>query len=153
MTSRWKLIFSLAGIFLLGGVTGGALIRMKLTKSVPAKPPAQAANLGPEQWGPNQLKNFVLALDLSPDQAEDLKLIIDDAMIELRRLQRNSRIETAKLLDKMEAEIEPLLSPDQLAKLKAVQVERRERLRQQLEERAKQARQAAAAAAAPAPGK
>lgn len=140
MTSRWKLIVSLLGIFVLGGITG-SLLMLRFGPIAELRPQASTTeNVAPEKWGPQQFRNFVYQLDLTPDQAEDVRIVIDQEMLELEKVRREARIDTAKILDRMHAEIEPLLTPEQIARLNSTKSQQTERFRRWWEERAKRLR-------------
>jgi len=120
MTDKpWKLVLLLTGIFLAGGVAGG-FVTVRVMHNL-----AQKGQ--PEQWGPNRLKAYAKRLELTPSQVETLRPIIKRHVDELNQIRLNGFREARALIEKMEKEIETVLTPDQKIKFEQMNQEMRER--------------------------
>ncbi len=126
--SPLKLILLLVGIFLAGAVAGGFVT----VEYVQAKLRERGQ---PEQWGPARLKLLEKRLELTEEQKEKLKPIIKRDVEELNKLRQSGFNETRRILQRMEADIAAVLTPEQKVKFDKVNEEMRERIRKQWEQR------------------
>lgn len=129
MTDKpWKLVSLLAGIFLLGAVTGG-IVSVRLSRGM------MQQRVMPEQWGPSRLKLLRERLDLTSEQIERLRPIIKTNTEHLAKLRQSGFDQTRQILEQMEKDIAAVLTPDQKAKYEQMNREMRERLQRFMRER------------------
>ncbi len=128
MNKPWKMVLILAGIFVLGGITG-SFVTLRIGHQWMARRP------GPEQWAPNHLKRLVDRLDLNPEQTEQIRPIVHRNMEEMNRLRNESMAETRRIFERMEREISEKLTPEQRTKFEQMNKEFRERARRFMQDR------------------
>lgn len=124
----WKLVLLLAGIFLAGGVVGGALTLHFAREFAPRR-------AAPEQWGPARLKMLAHRLELTPAQIEQLRPIVRRHMADLDFVRQDGMRDTRRVLMRMEQDISAALTPEQREKFRELNAERRERNRRAMEQR------------------
>jgi hypothetical protein len=76
---HWKIILSLAAIFMAGAVTGGVITFQVVRQVVRTR-------TNPEQWPGRVLRDYQHRLHLAPDQQERIRPILSEAG---RKMQRN----------------------------------------------------------------
>ncbi len=128
MNKPWKVVLILAGIFILGGVTG-AFVTMRFGRPWIMHPP------GPEQWTPKRLKLLTERLELKPEQVEQIRPIMRRNMEDIRRLRNESIVEAKMIFERMEREISDKLTSEQRAKFDQMNKEFRERARKFMQDR------------------
>lgn len=128
MNKPWKVVLILAGIFILGGVTG-AVVTMRFGRPWMLRPP------GPEQWTPNRLKHLAERLDLNPGQVEQIRPIMRRNLEDIRRLRDESMVGAKAIFERMEREISDKLTPEQRVKFDQMNRDFRERARKFMQER------------------
>lgn len=126
MSRVLKLSLICTGIFIAGGVSGvlGTLRYNEIKRET------RRANV--DSFGPNQMRRFSEALDLSEEQRAQIRPILDETGEELRKLRRESYRSFAALTAQMEARMAEILTPEQRERLVDMQSEQRERLRKRL---------------------
>jgi Spy/CpxP family protein refolding chaperone len=122
MNSPWKLTLLLVGIFLAGAVTGGMVTKGYLRKEI-------AKRFAPEQMGKDRLAKLTKRLDLTPEQVEQIKPILQRDTAELIRTVRTSFAESRRIATRMDREISAVLTPEQKAKFDKMIQERRQNVR------------------------
>jgi len=132
MASTAKIILAVGGIFLAGAITGG-FVGVRL-----------ADRFGPEKRGSsrngiNEMIGGRLAeqLDLTPDQKQSIRPIINRAADELRKVRADAFSRTSALIAEMDAELAKHLTPAQCEQLKQIRAKQEERRKQWLLERSK----------------
>ncbi len=120
MNKTWKLVLSLLGIFVAGGVTG-TFVTLRFGREWVVKRP------GPEQWEGNHMKRLSERLALEPKQQEELRPIVRRNMEELSQVRNGCMTATKAVFDQMEREISEKLTPAQLVKYEQLNKEMRER--------------------------
>jgi GAF domain-containing protein len=123
--SKWKTIGYAAAIFATGGISGGAL-GVYETKSHLFEPLRQ------QEIAVLIKHRLQTRLHLTPDQVAHIDPIIDSAAVEIRaaRMQTAERIN--KIFDDTYAKFAAILTPDQLAKLRQMEKERRDMMQARL---------------------
>jgi len=149
MNKPWKLILLLVAIFSAGGVAGWFLA-MRTARDAARE--AAAKRSRPEEWAPQHLKKLADRLDLTPEQNEELKVIVRRNSEELNRLRNYSFAETKVVFERMEREIAEKLTPDQRTKFEQLNKEIRERQKKYMPERTIRAGQPAGPPPEHAPG-
>lgn len=124
----WKLILLLAGIFLAGGVVGGA-VTLHFVREFAQR------RASPEQWGPARLKMLARHLELTPAQVEQLRPIVRRSMADLAVVRQDGMRDTRRVLMRMEQDIAAVLTPEQQEKFREFNAEMRERNRRMMERR------------------
>jgi Spy/CpxP family protein refolding chaperone len=130
MDKPWKVILAFTGIFLAGILVGG-LVTLRVVKNVAHRLPMS------DQFGPQLMRRLVTQLELSPDQEEKMKPIVNQAAEELRQLRHTTQRTTESVIVRMQGEIAALLTPAQKTKLDDLVAQQRDRLKRFGEERAR----------------
>lgn len=120
MSNTWKLVLSLLGIFIAGGVTG-TFVTLRFGREWVVKRP------GPDQWEGNHMKRLSERLNLEPKQQEELRPIVRRNMEELSQVRNGCMTATKAVFEQMEREISEKLTPAQLVKYEQLNKEMRER--------------------------
>jgi Spy/CpxP family protein refolding chaperone len=130
MEKPWKVIGAFIVVFIAGSVFGGMLaLRVNATIATAKRPgPAQ-----PQALGPAILRRFEERLDLTPEQQEKLRPIVDRAAEDLRRVQQNSLRESGVILRRLQQDFRKELTPPQIKKLEEIENKQRERLKDEKE--------------------
>src|SRR3954467_10549155 len=120
MNKTWKLVLSLLGIFIAGGVTG-TFVTLRFGREWVVKRP------GPDQWEGNHMKRLSERLGLEPGQQEALRPIVRRNMEELSQVRNGCITATKAVFEQMEREISEKLTPAQLVKYEQLNKKMRER--------------------------
>jgi Spy/CpxP family protein refolding chaperone len=117
-TGCWKVTGYAVVLFLLGGVCGAVLA----PKLLPAQ---QTLKLGREKEIFAMMRDRLTAkLSLTADQEQKIEPMIQQASESLEASHRGCLKSVLEALDKMHLQIQPLLTPGQVAKLKELEAER-----------------------------
>lgn len=141
MGSPWKVIFAFLGVFAAGAVFGGFLTARTASKKIqeqqqpvavaptaPVPAPTPAVNRPANQLGnlnrgasatitPFMLKQLSVQLKLTDEQKEKITPIIKRADEDMTYLRRENFRSTARVLERMHAEIAVMLTPEQKTEL------------------------------------
>jgi Spy/CpxP family protein refolding chaperone len=104
---RWLALLALAGLFLLGVVSGGLGAHLYYARSLerpPGPPPFFAGAMG---------ARLERQLDLTPEQARQLRRILDDSRREAEAMRRELAPRMREVMERSEARISELLTPEQ----------------------------------------
>jgi hypothetical protein len=123
--ARWKIVLSLAAIFLAGSVTG-ALFTVAIAKHEVRR------QSDPTQWSQLTMQRWKARLHLTAAQEEKLKPIVETTVNELRALRTNDLHQTDEILARAQTRIDPELSPDQRQRLQKMRDARKRRLQEWL---------------------
>lgn len=138
MNRTFKVWSAFVGVFLSGTVVG-ALVAARMTETVVerAREVRQAELIRtPETTDLMLLRRYGSRLELTPGQIEQIRPAMDGAGEEMRRLRRDG----ARSLENLEKQMAEVLTPEQLARLHAMQTEQKERWRRMVELREAQRR-------------
>jgi hypothetical protein len=124
MNKPWKLVLLLAGIFLMGAVSG-AIVGLRMPR--PAMPPPPPP---PEKWADLHLKKALGKLELTAAQLAEVEPIVRRRMKELGDLRSNYLDENRTLRIQMEREVAAKLTPEQRVRYEEHNERFRERQRQ-----------------------
>lgn len=122
MSQPWKVILAFAGVFLAGAIAGGPLALRLLRYDGPEYRRTSSRGLGPEI-----MRHFTERLDLTPEQKEKIRPIIQRAQAETQRLRRENIRNLAATIEQMHSEIAAELTPAQREKLDEMRKRMRER--------------------------
>ena len=158
MNKPWKVILAFTGIFLAGVLVGG-LVTMRLGRHIAQRLPMS------EGFGPQLMGRLVTQLDLTPEQQDKIKPIVDQAAEEprphrrsvpqqldrsrhiaqrlfqpLHELRRTTQHSSAAVLVRMQGDISALLTPAQKAKFDELSTQQRDRFKHFMDERSRRLR-------------
>ena len=119
--ARWKIVVSLAVIFLAGSITG-ALFTIAIAKHEVRR------QSDPTQWFQLTMQRWKTRLHLTSAQEEKLKPIVQETVEELRTLRASDLRQTDEILARARTRIEPELTPEQRVRLQKMQEARKRRL-------------------------
>lgn len=129
MNKPWKVFLAFTAIFLAGSVFGG-LLTMRFgqhfgsRRGAPPSPPS-----------PVMLRIFADRLELTPEQKEKIRPMVELADKEMRRMRQVSIKEAGLVLRRLQQEFSKELTPEQRAKLEKMQENQRELMREEREQR------------------
>jgi Spy/CpxP family protein refolding chaperone len=129
MNKPWKVVLAFAAIFLAGSIFGG-LLTMRFSQ-----------HFGPKRGGPpppispGMLRIFADRLELTPEQKEKIRPMVELADKEMHRMRQVSLKDAGAVLRRLQQEFAKELTPEQRAKLEKMQVQQRERMREGREQR------------------
>ena len=130
MDKTWKVVLVFAAIFLTGSACG-VLIGMRIVrKPLPAstpKTPTPVQTL--EQFSRSHISSIAKRLKLTEQQREAIRPSIQKANDELIALRRRGFRETVDILERMNNDIEKVLSPEQFENFTDMRIVQRERMR------------------------
>jgi Spy/CpxP family protein refolding chaperone len=123
--ARWKIVLSLAAIFLAGSVTG-----VVLTVAIAKHEVRQQSD--PTQWFQLTMNRWKTRLHLTAAQEEKLKPIVEATVNELSSLRASDLRQTDEILARAQARIDPELTPEQRVRLQKMRDARMRRLQEWL---------------------
>lgn len=124
---HWKIILSLCAIFIAGGVVGSVATLRAVKRAVAIKPT-------PKDWAQMTLQRLENRLKLTPEQLEKVRPIIEETSLELRRIRQSTVEETGQAVRRAHDRISELLTPEQQKRMERLKRDRREALRQRLDD-------------------
>ncbi|MCB1105259.1 MAG: hypothetical protein H7A44_05705 [Opitutaceae bacterium] len=120
MNKPWKVILAFIGVFLAGAVVGG-IVTLRFVREF-------ARDFRPmDRFEPLLMKRYASRLDLSEEQRKRVREIVRTTENELRRLRSEGFKEAVAAGEKMNAQIEQILTPEQRVRLEELKQEMRER--------------------------
>ena len=117
---KWKVILAMVGIFAAGAVTGAVLAAKAIQK-------VAERNLSPERWPASLVENYKRRLDLTPEQIEKMRPVVEEARREWRATMGAAIRGYAGIVQRLDQELTPLLTPEQLEKHQQLREEMRKR--------------------------
>jgi hypothetical protein len=122
LTSYWKVILALTVVALCGGSIGAAVALRIQNQRL-----ARQAGVGlADESSAERLANY---LRLESAQMEKIRPVLERGQMELRAIATNAIAQTVQARKRLEAEVWPLLAPEQRQRLDQL-IERRERVRE-----------------------
>jgi Spy/CpxP family protein refolding chaperone len=121
--SKRKLGVYVLAIFLAGGGSG-ALIAWKMCRRLPVAPSPTA------EIGARLRARFQSRLDLTPDQAQKVDPMIDQAMRQVEAIRQETASHVFANVSNLEEQVRAVLTPEQKVRFEELERERREHLRQ-----------------------
>jgi hypothetical protein len=126
----WQVLLAFIVIFAAGG-TFGALFMLRFTvdrapRFAPGRP--GPANL-PLGFNGQMLRNWIRSgqLELSADQIEKIMPLIRDAGQDYQRLTRENTLKGMVIIERLQDQVELILTPEQKAKFEELRVQQRAR--------------------------
>lgn len=128
MDKSWKVILAFAGVFLAGVIFGGALAPdwLKFERPPAVRPP----------FAERVMQKFDEELELTPEQKERVRPIVNRMAEETQRMRREGAITFRTVMDGLTAEMALELTPEQRGKL----AEMRKRFQERAEQRERERR-------------
>ncbi len=125
MTSlgKWKLAAYVLAIFLAGGGSG-ALIAWQVCRRTPVAP------LPPAEIGARLRARFQSQLALTPEQAQKIDPMIDQAMRRVEAIRQETASQVFANVSNLHEQMLTVLTPEQKVKFEELERERRDYLRQ-----------------------
>ena len=124
MNKPWKVILAFTGVFLAGAVIGGVVTLRFVREMVRDFRPM-------DRFEPLLMKRYASRLELTEEQREQVREIVRTTEKELRRLRGEGFKEAVSAGEKMNAQIEQILTPEQRVRLEELKQEMRERWKEQ----------------------
>jgi Spy/CpxP family protein refolding chaperone len=120
---KWKLSLYVLAIFLAGGGSG-ALLTWEVCQRRVAAPPT------PAQIGARLRVRFQSRLGLTPDQAQKIEPMIEQAMRRVEVIRNETASHVFANVSNLHEQVLTVLTPEQKAKFEELERERRDYLRQ-----------------------
>jgi hypothetical protein len=134
MEKPWKVVAAFIGVFIAGSVFGG-FFALRIGRQVASQQRVAAVNPAPfnPPAGPQLLRRFAERLELSNEQRDKLRPVVDRAEDEIGRIRQTSLERTEAILRRMQHEFRAELNPGQIRALDRLQRIQNENLRRQRE--------------------
>jgi Spy/CpxP family protein refolding chaperone len=126
MNKTWKVVLAFTAVFLAGAIFGGLLAmragpRLAQRRGAPALP----------AMPPAVLRHMADRLELTNEQKEKIRPLVDRAEEEIRQLRQVSIKETGLILRRLQQTLAVELNSDQRKKLEKMQERQRELMREE----------------------
>jgi hypothetical protein len=125
---NWKILLCLAGIFIIGAITGGA-ITVKVVRV------ALRRNLGFEEWPQTTMQRYHARLELTEEQARKVQPILNQTGRELRETAAGAFFQIASTIQRNNERVAAELTAEQRKRFAAMNEDARRRFEQQLRRR------------------
>ena len=159
MKQSWKIVVAFLVVFLAGGAIGSvfslryaktqvqALQQFQPAPLGPQEPPGQPGQPGgrrgqrgqpqpqPENFGVQVMNRWLRSnqLDLTPEQRQQIRPIVNDTQESLRRLHRDDLHNGEIIIEKMQDQVAAVLTPAQRAKFDNMINQQRRRMQQYIQ--------------------
>ena len=107
----------------------GGLLALRFEPRPPAKRPAAPAAASASAPLPGIMRHFAEQLELTPEQREKIRPMVERAEEDIRRLRQTGLRETGIILKRLQEDFATELTPDQRKKMEKMQEKMQERLR------------------------
>ena len=114
----WKIILVLVVIALLSGY-GGGIVGYRIAKEKARR------RSNPEAWNVTAMRVLEDRLKLAPAQIEKVQAVMDANVVDLVATREETMVKTNVILEKMVAQIEKELTPEQAVELLKLRTERK----------------------------
>lgn len=128
MSKPWKIILAFMGVFIAGAVIGGVVV-LRFGREIAGESRPM------DRFEPMLMKRYAKHLELTDEQRAKVREIVRTTEKELRRLRGEGFKEAVAAGEKMNAQIEQLLTPQQRVRLEALKHEMRERWKEERQKR------------------
>jgi Spy/CpxP family protein refolding chaperone len=122
MNKSWKVILACLGIF-VAGLISGTVLGARYSRQIF---PRHRGGAG-QNFGSQLMQRYTDQLALSPEQATQIRPVVERAQGEMQRLRRENVQQVTKVMDEMHAQISEVLTPDQRLKMEELRKRFRER--------------------------
>ena len=129
MEKPWKVIAAFVGVFIFGSIFGG-LLALRFDQRAAVRRPVQGPGAGPLNPLPGILRHLADRLDLTPEQREKFRPMVERAEEDIRRVRQNGLRETGVILRRVQGDFASELTPVQRKKLEKLQERQGELLRE-----------------------
>jgi hypothetical protein len=119
MKARWKIVLVLIALVLVSGYAGG-LIGARIQRQ------KYWRRIHPEAWNVHAMRTLEGRLHLEPAQKDKVQAVLDSGVVELQQVRGETITKTNAILDRLIAEVERDLSPEQRAEFEKLKSERKE---------------------------
>jgi Spy/CpxP family protein refolding chaperone len=133
MEKTWQVVLAFVGIFMAGTFTGGLLALRIARQLAPPRPPINQGVV--ERFAPDQMRNFAQQLDLTKEQRENIRPIVQRSGEALHRLRQDTQRETTEILERMHDRVATELTPEQLVKFDQLRAQQKQRWQQGIQDR------------------
>ena len=123
--NHWKIILTMLAIFATGTVTG-SMVTVRVIKGVIARRTA------PDYWVAGLMREYERRLELTPEQSPKVRVIVERAGSELRRVRATVGTEIAQVVRTAQEDVARELTPEQLVKFDELRRDQRQRLLERL---------------------
>lgn len=121
---HWKIVLALTGIFATGAVTGVTVQKIsarramaqQMTSDQPDPELQKKMDKSSKRWTGRTMKRMTERLELTSEQQEKIKPILEESASELTRVQEESRREMRRIIDESRTRINAHLTPEQQAR-------------------------------------
>ena len=117
---RWRALLALAGLFALGTLAGGLGAHLYYSRALDRPPPGPLA-------GPFMGQRLERKLELSPEQASELRQILLESRREGEAMRREMEPHVRAMMARIDERIRAILTPEQLKRFEEMQRRHRRR--------------------------
>jgi|GEM_PF-814325 len=121
---NWKIIVSLAAIFIAGAVTG-SVITFQVVKTI------VRSRTNPDQWSARIMREYRHHLQLTPDQVEHIKPRMMEANRQMKLMRTDLMQQHGQIYRQIHAEIMEILTPQQREVFKRLRQKKMARFQEQ----------------------
>jgi Spy/CpxP family protein refolding chaperone len=126
MNKPWKVVLAFLGVFVAGAVFGGFIsLRVSRQFGFGGKEGRHESSM--DQFVPMILHRYADRLELTPEQLDKIRPIVQSTGEELRRLRRTNFTETIAVAERMHEQVTAILTTEQRTKFEAMKQELQER--------------------------
>lgn len=125
MLRQWQIVLLLIAIFVVGAVSGALLTVRAVKRAATSRGQTNLVNVA--------VKYYERQLSLTPDQVKQLEPVIKQTAQEVSQEISQSRRSVFASFQRMQGEMEKVLTPEQLKKFEEIRARARARIRSQVE--------------------
>ncbi len=131
MDKPWKVIVVFVGVFAFGAIFGGLLALRFDQRAASPKRGGTPSSFQPPGGGqlPGLMRHFADRLELTAEQREKIRPMVERADEDFRRIRQTSLRDTGVILKRLQEDFSSELTPDQRKKLEKMQEHQKELLR------------------------
>ena len=122
---HWKIILLMAAIFVAGAVCGTAIAGGSVGRLL-----IRVVNF--DGWPERTIHQYQRDLKLTKEQVDKIRPLIAQRQPEMLRIRNETIGKFGRVFNELNAEIKPLMTPEQAAKFDAINKKRGERIRREL---------------------
>ena len=128
MNKPWKIILAFIGVFFAGAVIGG-VVAVRFGREIAREPRPM------DRFEPMLMKRYANRLELTDEQRTKVREIVRTTEKELREMRSEGFKKAVAAGERMNAQIEQLLTPEQRGRLEELKQEMRERWKEERQKR------------------
>jgi len=117
MDKRWKVVFSFVVVFAAGAVVGG-VYTLSRAEAQPKhwREQMKDGEQGRKQFSDRAIRHYTERLNLTPEQVDQIRPILEAAGKEMRRVRMDWSKDTAMVAEEMNKSVEAILTSEQKIK-------------------------------------